>query len=133
MRLPPPTYPSLIQEGAFQDAAAMEESELKGMIRTQSAKMAEMSLSSRTAKELQCFKRTLCIVGATMENGQNGRSLSPTTLAKGVDQFRQILELMVKDVAQSRQERTEDYPNIHQVLGRYLLITYVLKTINSAF
>ena len=99
----------------------MDQSELRGMIRTQSAKMAEMSLSSKSAKELHCFKRTLCIVGATMEGRlQNGRSaLSPTTLAKGVDQFRQILELMVQDIAQNRQEREEDYPNIHQVLGRY--------------
>ena len=96
----------------------MDQAELRGMIRTQSAKMAEMSLASKTAQGLQCFKRTLCIVGATMDTAQNSRSLSPTTLAKGVDQFRHILELMVQDIAQSRQEREEDYPNIHQVLGR---------------
>merc|ERR1712158_56400 len=36
------------------------------------------------------------------------RTLNPTTLAKGVDQFRQILEMMV------------DYPNVHQVLGSHL-------------
>jgi len=93
------------------------------MIRTQSAKMAEISLASKTAGELKCFKRTLCIVGATMQiqEAKEHRSFSPTTLAKGVDQFRQILEIMVDDIAKSEKERMEDYPVVHAVLGSHLV------------
>merc|ERR1712088_12282 len=93
-------------------------------IRTQSARMAEISLASKSQEELRCFKRTLCIVGATMKNNSRenpeSRTLNPTTLAKGVDQFRQILEMMVEDISNNQQERMEDYPNVHQVLGSHL-------------
>lgn len=104
-------------------SASVNDGELAGMIRTQSARMAEISLASKSQEELRCFKRTLCIVGATMNNARENpesRTLNPTTLAKGVDQFRQILEMMVEDISNNQQERMEDYPNVHQVLGSHL-------------
>ena len=51
-------------------SASVNDGELAGMIRTQSARMAEISLASKTQEELRCFKRTLCIVGATMNNAR---------------------------------------------------------------
>ena len=92
--------------------------ELMGMIKLQSSRLAEISMASKTRKEMDCFKRTVCIVGATMDK-QPRESVSPTTLAKGIDQFRKILELMVTEIQHSPDQRMEDYPNIHQVLGRF--------------
>ena len=51
-------------------SASVNDGELAGMIRTQSARMAEISLASKSQEELRCFKRTLCIVGATMNNAR---------------------------------------------------------------
>lgn len=99
---------------------------LMKMVRVQSVRLAEISLASKTTEEMQCFKRTMCVVGATMEYEaftNNNNNKDSITLAKGVDQFREILELMVDDIKANKANYApntpeQTFPNIFQVLGR---------------
>ena len=92
-----------------------------GMIRLQSAKLTEISLAAKSKEEMQCFKKTVCVVGATMDKKERRiKAVSGVTLARGVHQFTKILELMISDIEQSSYHMAQDFPHIYQVLGRWV-------------
>ena len=51
-----------------------------------------MTLAAKTKEDMRCFKKTVCIVGATSPlqklQEESARGIKPITLAHGVDQFR---------------------------------------------
>ena len=75
---------------------------------------------------MRCFKKTVCIVGATAPlqklQEETARNIKQITLAHGVDQFRQILQLMVDNIKKDPKHNINDFPVIHQILGRYIII-----------
>ena len=85
-----------------------------------------MTLGAKSSEEMQCFKRAVCLVGATAPiqklqeeaRAAAGETKPVITLAKGVDQFRQILELMVQNINEDPNHNLDDFPIIHQILGR---------------
>ena len=83
-----------------------------------------MTLAAKSTEKLRCFQRTVCIVGATILTTETqdktilGKS-RPMTLAKGIDQFRQMLELMRETIENDPSTSMEEFPVIQQVLGRY--------------
>ena len=85
-----------------------------------------MTLAAKTKEDMRCFKKTVCIVGATSPlqklQEESARGIKPITLAHGVDQFRQILQLMVDNIKKDPKHNIEDFPVIHQILGRYIRI-----------
>jgi len=96
-----------------------------GMIRIQSARVAEMSLAAKPIEEMQCFKRTVCLVGATTslkeESDSNirvGKS-EPMTLAKGVEHFKDMLESMKDTITRNPGTNMEEFPIIQQILGSH--------------
>jgi len=88
------------------------EGNLKGMMRFQSANMAEMSISARPQAEVECFKTYMCYAGAV-----NDETKHPTISA--LRQFVQILELMSLDIEENPDLHIKDYPYLHQLLGSY--------------
>jgi len=96
-----------------------------GMIRLQSARVAEMSLAAKPIEELQCFKRTVCLVGATGSQKEEtdtnirvGKS-EPMTLAKGVEHFKDMLQTMKDTITSNPSASMEEFPTIQQILGSY--------------
>ena len=88
------------------------------------ARVAEMSLAAKPIEEMQCFKRTVCLVGATTSLKEEsdasirvGKS-EPMTLAKGVEHFKDMLESMKDTIIRNPGTNMEEFPIIQQILGR---------------
>lgn len=83
-----------------------------------------MSLAAKPVEELQCFKRTVCLVGATSSqkvdtdaNIRVGKS-EPMTLAKGVEHFKEMLLTMKNTITSNPSSNMDEFPTIQQILGR---------------
>ena len=94
-----------------------------------------MSLAAKPIAQLQCFKRTVCIVGATgtrevkEETGAKiivGKS-QPMTLATGIEHFKTMLESMRETIEDDPTTSMDEFPVIQQVLGRYDIFYKQLK------
>ena len=106
------------------------------------ARVAEMTLAAKSIEEMRCFQRSVCIVGATIPTKETtdetrtpmvGKS-RPITLAKGIEQFRKMLELMTDTIKGTPTTSMKDFPVIQQVLGRYEIFCKILKyTVNKTF
>ena len=81
-----------------------------------------MTLGAKSKQEMSCFRKTVCIVGATAPvqklQEEALTHIKQIALAQGVDQFRQILQLMVDNIKKDPNQDTKDFPVIHQILGR---------------
>ena len=89
------------------------------------ARVAEVTLGAKPLEEMQCFKRTVCIVGATSTIVQNEHNNGfvleqnePMTLAKGVEHFKDMLQSMRSTIESDPTSRLDDFPIIQQILGR---------------
>ena len=88
------------------------------------ARVAEMSLSAKPLDEMQCFKRIVCIVGATggsLQKVDNDAEIvvtknQPITLAKGIEQFVNMLQSMTETI----ETDMDEFPIIQQIIGRYI-------------
>jgi len=96
-----------------------------GMIRLQSARVAEMTLAAKPIEEMQCFKRTVCLVGATSQQKEEsdanirvGKS-EPMTLANGVEHFKEMLLSMKTTIIDNPSTNMNEFPTIQQILGSY--------------
>ena len=87
-----------------------------------------MSLSAKPSNEMQCFKRIVCIVGATggsLQKVDNDAEIivtknQPITLAKGIEQFVNMLHSMTETI----ETDMDEFPIIQQIIGRYIYIRY---------
>jgi len=115
-----------LHRSAEKDSDNVERNELEpvmGMIRLQSARVAEMSLSAKPLNEMQCFKRIVCIVGATggsVEKVDDDAEIvvtknQPITLAKGIEQFVNMLQSMTETIETDMNE----FPIIQQIIGSH--------------
>ena len=85
-----------------------------------------MSLSAKPLDEMQCFKRIVCIVGATggsLQKVDNDAEIivtknQPLTLAKGIEQFVNMLHSMTETI----ETDMDEFPIIQQIIGRYIYI-----------
>ena len=92
-----------------------------------------MSLSAKPLDEMQCFKRIVCIVGATggsLQKVDNDAEIvvtknQPITLAKGIEQFVNMLQSMTETI----ETDMDEFPIIQQIIGRYINDT--IKDISS--
>ena len=83
-----------------------------------------MSLSAKPLDEMQCFKRIVCIVGATggsLQKVDNDAEIvvtknQPITLAKGIEQFVNMLHSMTETI----ETDMDEFPIIQQIIGRYI-------------
>lgn len=127
------TFPNLYRNAeALKDTEADQTTtdshdQIIGMIRLQSARVAEMTLAAKSIEEMRCFQRSVCIVGATIPTKETtdetrtpmvGKS-RPITLAKGIEQFRKMLELMTDTIKGTPTTSMKDFPVIQQVLGSH--------------
>ena len=83
-----------------------------------------MSLAAKPIEEMQCFKRTVCLVGATSSQKEEsdtnirvGKS-EPVTLAKGVEHFKDMLQSMKDTITRNSGASMEEFPIVQQILGR---------------
>ena len=89
-----------------------------------------MSLSAKPLNEMQCFKRIVCIVGATggsLQKVDNDAEIvvtknQPITLAKGIEQFVNMLHSMTETI----ETDMDEFPIIQQIIGRYIYIYDIL-------
>ena len=73
---------------------------------------------------MQCFKRIVCIVGATsgsLQKVDNDAEIvvtknQPITLAKGIEQFVNMLHSMTETI----ETDMDEFPIIQQIIGRYI-------------
>ena len=104
-------------------------------IRLQSAQLTEVTLSEKTEEEGGCLKRVMCVMGVASSRGNpyipvGGESSHQAasaddafpriSLGGGLNNFRLILEEMVRDVAEKDEAAMENFPNIHQTVARYV-------------
>ena len=88
------------------------------------ARVAEMTLAAKPIEEMQCFKRTVCLVGATSQQKEEsdanirvGKS-EPMTLANGVEHFKEMLLSMKNTIIDNPSTNMNEFPTIQQILGR---------------
>jgi hypothetical protein len=94
-------------------------------MRLQSAQLTEMSLSGKSSDESGCLKRMICSIGvlrASVPASSQEFLFPKISLGRGIEDFKNILELMAQDVGRSSDLSAENFPNIHQTIGRYKTI-----------